>query len=304
MNKKKCTCCGKDKRLNDFYSSNSPFYITDGKLPMCKECIWDYVDAKNYLYDLDRIKSVLRMMDRPFIKTLWDSSISESENSLKKNDAFKLYIKNLAMHQYKDLNYSHSDSISVLSLDKNETNDEYEEINFNQEDVNQWMAFFGKGFTIEDYLWLNEEYQDFLNKYECDSKGMELLIKQIVLQELDIEKRRAKGEKVDAQLKTLQDLLGSSNLKPVQETGANSVEHETFGTLIKKWENEHPIPEPDEKWKDVDGILKYITVFFTGHLARMLGKLDGDLKDEYEKEMKKFTVEEPERMEESEDDFI
>ena len=283
----------------DYYASNSVFNKFDGKLSVCKECIWDFVAVDKYLYDLERIKATLRMLDKPFISKLWQSSVEESESKNTKTDAFKLYMKNLAMHQYKDLNWSHSDSNNIKIVE--ESTDDYE---FTKQDIANAMAFFGKGFAVEDYIWLNNEYQDFLNRYECDSKGMEMLIKQIVLQELDIEKRRASGEKVDTQLKTLQDLLGSSNLKPVQETGANAVEQETFGTLIKRWENEHPIPEPDPQWKDVDGISKYINVFFTGHLAKMLGKLTGETEELYEKEISKFTVKEPDKYEDDDDGFL
>jgi hypothetical protein len=119
---------------------------------------------------------------------------------------------------------------------------------------------------------------------------MELLIKQICLTQLEIEKRRANNEKVDPIVKTLQDLLGSSNLKPAQETGANSADQQTFGTWIKKFEHDHPIPEPDEEWKDVDGIKKYMNIWFFGHLARMLD-IKNDNEDAYWEEVNKYKVE-------------
>lgn len=161
-----------------------------------------------------------------------------------------------------------------------------------KEDIDELMQFWGRGLDVEDYIWLQNEYIDFTNRYECDSKGMELLINEICLTRLDIRKRRENGEKVDQQQKTLQDLLGSSNLKPVQETGASGVEQESFGTLIKKYENERPIPEPEPRWKDPDKIGKYIKVFFLGHLSRMLG-LKNQYSEEYWEEMNKHTVEEP-----------
>ena len=306
MNKKVCSCCGKEKKLDMFYGSNSPFNKADGRIPVCKDCVWEFAGVDHVAYDIDRVKATLRMMDKPFIVRIWQTSIDESSGSAKK-DAFKVYMKNIAMPQYKDMNWSHSDNekSNVASEQLEEVKEsDFIEYEYTKDDITRLMSFFGKGFSVEEYIWLNNEYQDFLNRYECDSKGMEMLIKQIVLQELDIEKRRASGEKVDTQLKTLQDLLGSSNLKPVQETGANAVEQETFGTLIKRWENEHPIPEPDPMWKDVDGISKYISVFFTGHLAKMLGKLSGETEELYEQEMKKFTVEEPTNFGDDEDDFI
>lgn len=299
MNEITCSCCGNPRKIEDFYSSSSYFMKAKGKIHTCKKCLWEYVIPKDKVnYDLIKVKETLRSIDKPYIKDLWEASENESLSRDNKSDIFKLYMKNLGMRQYRDLTWEHSEFEKLTIVDAEEVDSEYvEDMNdkLTREDISYYSTFFGRGFSNEDYSWLSNEYQEFKNRYECDSKGMELLIKQIVLTELDIEKRRANNEKVDAQLKTLQDLLGSSNLKPVQETGANSVEHETFGTLIKKYENEYPIPEPDDAWKDVDSIGRYVRVFFTGHLARMLGKKDEKLEEEYWDEMKKFTVEEPEK---------
>lgn len=283
-----CTCCKKSKKQTEYYYSGSHFHKGTGKLHVCKPCIWDQVGEN--VNDFDLIKSTLRMIDRPFLSELWKASEEEVKKS--NNNLFKTYMKNLAMRQYKDLNWDDGDKVVEASevYVALETDEDIE--NVTEDDFKKLTHFFGKGLSKEDYIWLQAEFQDFVNRYECDSKGMELLIKQICLTQLDIEKRRAANEKVDAQLKTLQDLLGSSNLKPVQETGANAVEQESFGTLIKKFENEKPIPEPDPKWADVDKIGKYIRVFFLGHLTRMLG-IKNEYEDEYWDEINQLTVEEP-----------
>ncbi|MGG3920374.1 hypothetical protein ABEV41_00240 [Geobacillus thermodenitrificans] len=296
MTKKKkimCTCCGKEKPDSEFYISKSPFHKATGRLHVCKQCMFDHVDEK----DINTIKDVLRMVDKPWITELYKSSVEEAQKQNK--SVFGMYMKNLGMPQMRDKTWAHSDSQQsiedevgyALNVDENLT----------EEDIQDLIKFWGRGFNIEDYLWLQNEYEDFVTRYECDSKSMELLIKQICLTELDIEKRRANGEKVDQQLKTLQELLGSSNLKPVQETGANAAENATFGTLIKKFENEKPIPEPAPEWQDVDGIRKYISVWFLGHLCRMLG-IKNDYADMYEEEIKKYTVESPQYDEDKEGD--
>lgn len=298
MNKKKivnkeilvCSSCGKDKDSKEYYASNSPFHKHTGKLSICKECFWGFVGE-----DIQKLKLALRMTDKAFLVDLLKSSQDEAERTNK--NTIKIYMKNISMPQYKHHTWDDSDIDnfkSSKSINTKVSIDDIEEesVEIDKNELKELANFFGKGFNTEDYIWLQSEYVDFINRYECDSKGMELLIKEICLQQLDIQNRRAIGEKVDQQLKTLQDLLGSSNLKPVQETGANAVDQETFGTLIKKYENDKPVPEPDEKWKDVDGISKYIKVFFLGHLTRMLG-LKNDYEDEYWDEISKYTVEEP-----------
>lgn len=283
-----CSSCGKDKSTDDFYSSNSPFHKNTGKLSVCKECFWEFVDD-----DIEKLKIALRMTDKPFLVDLLKSSQSEVENSSKNLNLIKIYMKNVSMRQYNNSTWADSDSEvrqNNVTTELIKGSNIEPSADITDEELNELIHFFGKGFDKESYIWLQDEYTDFLNRYECDSKGMELLIKEICLTQLDIKLRRAKGEKVDQQLKTLQDLLGSSNLKPVQETGANAVEQESFGTLIKKFEREKPIPEPDPLWKDVDGIGKYIKTFFFGHMARALG-IENKFQDEYDEELAKYTVE-------------
>jgi hypothetical protein len=48
--------------------------------------------------------------------------------------------------------------------------------------------------------------------------------------------------------------------------------------LIQKFEETRPIPDPDPDLADVDKIGKYISVFFLGHLAKMIG-----IKNKYSK---------------------
>lgn len=289
--KLKCTSCGEEKDTSQFYVSNSPFHKHTNRLHVCKDCFWDFVGD-----DVDKLISALRMIDKPFIMTLFISSQEEAEKSEKNTSAIKNYLKNVSMPQYKNHTWNDSDfegfkSSEKISINKKINIDEIEDEQpeLNTEDIKYLRSFWGKGYNLDDLIWLQSEYEDWTNRYECDSKGMETLIQEICKQQLDINTRRAIGEKVDQQLKTFQDLLGSSNLKPVQETGANAIEQESFGTLIKKFEREKPIPEPDLIWKDVDGIGKYIRTFFFGHMAKAIGA-ENKFQKEYEDELNKFTV--------------
>ena len=74
-----------------------------------------------------------------------------------------------------------------------------------------------------------------------------------------------------------------------QETGANATEQATFGTLIKKWENEEPIPDPLPEWKEKD-IFEYVKIWFLRHLSKMLN-LNNPYQEDYEKELKEYEVE-------------
>lgn len=155
------------------------------------------------------------------------------------------------------------------------------------------VKFFGTGFEDDDYVFLEDEYLDWTTRHECSTKAQEEIFKQICYEQLDILKAKRKGLPTKDLTKTLQDLLDTANLKPKQTKDNTLAEQNTFGTLIRKWENEKPIPEPDETWKDVDNIAKYITIYFLGHLCKMMG-IKNTYARMYEQEMAKYKVDKPE----------
>jgi hypothetical protein len=165
----------------------------------------------------------------------------------------------------------------------------------NIELVNRWA-----NLPKRNLLFLENEYQDWSTRYDISSKSMELLVKEICYQQLLIQQKKEEGKSVKDELRTLQELMNSGALKPIQESAAQSTDDQTFGTLIKKWENEKPIPKPDKEFEDVDGIKKYITIWFFGHLCKMLG-IQNDYARQYDDEIMKYTVDMPEEHEDIED---
>jgi len=78
--------------------------------------------------------------------------------------------------------------------------------------------------------------------------------------------------------------MTDANMKPVQATGAEANDQITFGTLIKKWENEKPIPSHLD-----DEMKKYIDTYMVGHLAKMEG-FNNDLVNKYNESLKEYTI--------------
>ena len=141
-------------------------------------------------------------------------------------------------------------------------------------------------------MYLENEYQDWTTRYPCENKAQELLFKRICFKELEIDKAQKAGKDTKELDATLQNLMGSLNVKPSQKTSNALTDNLTFGQLIDKWEQEKPIPEPDEEFKDVDKIGLYIDVFFKGHLSKMMG-LKNAFSSLYEKFISKYTVKKP-----------
>lgn len=156
----------------------------------------------------------------------------------------------------------------------------------------EMIRTWGKGFTTDQYQFLEEEYKEWTTKNVCKTKSQEELFRNIALAQLDVRIARQKGGKVTDALKALQDLMNSANILPKQNSDNILADTQTFGTLLKKFEETAPIPEPDERWKDVDGIRRYMNTWFRGGLAKAL-KISNEntaLYDEAVDEMQRYTV--------------
>lgn len=310
-----CTSCGKEQDATEHhYKSNSFLSQYTGRLVICKACtmllyqkmVDQYVDLEIAAYHTCRI------LDIYFSSDLWLSAVKQSKRQ--GSNHYQIYLQKVnSLKQCSSYTFSNTlDGERVIGVkaynmpQKNtslvttpdEDNVLVPEI---MDDENapfvltdKIVKFWGNvsRFTEEDYEFLTSRYEVYTNAYECDTPVMDELLCQAALESLEIQHKRGRGEDVSKNLKNLQELLGSANIKPNQETGANATEQATFGLLIKKWENEEPVPEPDEEWRDVDGIGKYIRVWFLGHLCKMMG-VQSEYSKEYEDEMTRLRVQMP-----------
>lgn len=276
----RCTSCWNEKDPSQFYISNSPFQKYTNRVSVCKDCFWDYVSD-----DVNRLIDALRRIDKPFIKSLWISSLEESENTDRNTIPTKVYMKNVSMPQYKNFTWDDSDFDGHKKTDS-VLNNNLNSIIYDEEIIQYW----GNGYDEWEIDFLEGEKIKLMSSFECPDYGMEMIMKDICFINLDIEKIRQErkpnsSKEITALIKTRSDLMNDANMKPIQSTGAEANDQITFGTLIKKWENDRPIPKPLD-----DEMKKYIDTFMIGHLAKMEG-LHNDLTDKYEKAISKYTIE-------------
>lgn len=184
--------------------------------------------------------------------------------------------------------YNEGERMFAMSqADASQENDE-NEFTVTREMIRTW----GKGFTPDQYQFLEEEFTDWTTKSICKTKAQEELFRNIALAQLDVRIARETGGKVTDAQKALQDLMNSANILPKQNADNILADTQTFGTLLKKYEETDPIPEPDERWRDVDGIRRYMNTWFRGGLAKAL-KINNEntaMYDDAVKEMDRYTV--------------
>ena len=300
-------------KCNEFHPSDS-FYTdknyASGLFPICKKCLLgmacDYdKTTKEYSDNRDKTMEVLRMMDLPYIDSLYQSSLASNAEDVRdkhRATAWATLITCLkSLPNWRGKTWKDSEFPAGYS-DSDE-----DEINENSRILKQARKRFGKDYSSTDLIWLENEYQDWIKRYPCENKAQEVLYKSICHTELNIEKKQKAGKDTKDDLKTLQDLMTSLQIKPSQTNSNALTEAKTFGQLIEKWEDEwdggKPIPEPDEEFKDPDHMIVLVDTFFRGHLAKMMGLKNG-LSHLYDKYMKKYTVTKPEYDEDTDSEAI
>lgn len=302
-----CMACGHEysKQKGNFLISHSPLYAgNNGYFPVCKKC----VDA--YYYNLVDVFSgnEEKAMRRVCEVADWyysDEIFATTRKISADRSRVSAYPSKANINQGVDRETGrHKTFIDTLKDESNQTLDTSIDVetaiqNRELKTPQKTIKFFGLGFSTDDYKFLQDQYDDWVARHECKTKVQEELFKNICIAQLNIQKAEQTGMKVPEAMKAFQDLLGTANIKPNQTNDNALADQNTFGTLIKKWENTRPISEPEEEWKDVDHIIWYVSVYFFGHLCKVVG-IKNRYSKMYEDEMAKYRVEKPEYEEDDE----
>ena len=289
-----CPHCGTWKNANSFYSSNE--YPDGIEHYACKECLLDKMtdfDKKTKIRTDNKEKTiaVFKKLNWYFSERLYEdqiASLAEGTNEkLRSTGAQQLLTLVKSLKQYRGLTFADSEFTSV--------DEETLELTSNRKPRKEIVKLFGSGFTVDDYLYLQDQYDSWCARTQVDSKSQQTYIVRICFKLLDIYKAQLAGKDTEKLDKSLNDLLAAANLQPRQNVGNAATDSLTFGQLIEKWENEEPIPEPSEEFKDVDNISKFLRVWFKGALSRALN-LDNGYSKEYDDYIDEYTVKPPEYM--------
>lgn len=315
-----CICCGDEYDSEVFYNSNSIQFKALGKIPYCPICLEEiYTNYKNEFikmgYKFPEKKAVQRFcmaFDLYYTDKMYDSTVKcylQSQQKSKNELRFIMfYFQQLKLVQYKNKNYTstinnqykdYKDSIGFNIFENNEEDDK----TVKDEKINKATKFFGDGFNDTDYIFLQDQYDDWTTRHECQTKSQEEMFKQICFTQLNIWKSERAGHDTKDLQATFLKQLEAAKLQPKQNKSETLSEAQTFGTLIDKWENTRPIPEVDPELQDVDSIGLLIDVFFRGHLAKFMNLKNG-LSKLYDKYIKRYTVEKVEDTEEEDTEAI
>lgn len=257
-NKKTCLHCGNDWAVSSFYSHRNP--LINEKFGFCKKCVKENINFD----DMDTLMDFLRTMDIPYLKDFWKQANDA------KTETIGTYFKNLSLKQNKELRFKDSDSIS------GKTNKaELYEINYDDFEVTETiLRRWGRNLEIEDYIFLEEEY-DNLGGYEAETAIQERLVKNMARTQWMADKALADGDhgKYEKMMKTLSTQMQDANIKPVQVKSASEDGGlRSWGEWVKKVEETEPCVD-EEKDYEPKFVKEYVERWFITQMKRVFGRI-------------------------------
>lgn len=307
-----CSKCGTDysRQKGYFPVSYAVLHKGVGHTHVCRDCIDSMYDE--YLSKCNdpklAVRQVCRKLDIYWSETIFNQVFKKSTiRSMMTDYIRKTTSTKYAGKSYDDTlleegtlwNFGKTEPDTDVNDKPNETFEKSEDINLEDYGISQEVAaFWGPGYSPEMLIDLEQRRSYWMSRLpkEIDVDiGTEAIIRQLCSLELDINRDRAAGRSVDKNVNTLNTLLGSARLKPTQkkDDADSTIDNTPFGVWIRRWENQRPVPEPDPELQDVDGIIRYISIWYFGHLCKMLGIKNTYCKL-YEDELAKMRIERPE----------
>lgn len=321
----RCVCCGTKYTTQDthFLRTSSKLYaFWNYFVPICRPCLdvyWDDVVMPKFGYD-DKmaLKYMCAVLDWEWSERAYETTkkriSAQPANSMLPTyaaqrqligatkidgytfaDTLKKYFTSVlaeaeSAEDCESQSVAQDEHKEVPEAQNNQTEDEEEVLNVDEAVI----ARFGHGYSQDEYDFLESEYNDWISRYDCQTKAQEELFKNLCFAQLNTRRyqRAGDGRRASESMEMSQKLMDTAKITPKQDKGDQLAATNTFGTLIKQWENEQPIPEPAPEWADVDGIRRYISTWFLGHLCKMF-KIDNDVTQLYDEELGAYTVEPP-----------
>lgn len=274
---------------------------------MCNTCV-DKLLVKykdEFKDDKEAVKRICLKFDIYWNEDLFQSISRRSQ----RGTIVRAYISGSNLYKYNNKTYDDTiaeESEKNVDLAAKILSDAQAEEKIDQKDIDFW----GPGFTCQEYDLLNKKYQRWIGELPSDvdvTVGMETLYRQICMLEITINRNSMSGKPNEQAINQLNNLLGSVNAKPVQRKQEEAAEAPfdslPFGVGIRMCENTRPIPKPLPQFDDVDNVVRYITVWFLGHLCKMLHIKNAYCKM-YEDEINRLRVERPDLDGEDDETFF
>lgn len=249
IEKIKCTCCSKEKyATRDFYKSASELNADTERLNICKECVQNRYERLLTIYNgnsTNAFRHLLMNLDEYFDEELYNSCVvKDGINFI--GDYFRQVNGTKDRRDKTSLNNS---------LDSTESKDiVLKDGVISEELVIKW----GRGRKKEDYLLLEKRYKKKIEDYPSKKPAERAIIRSICLLELDIEEARLNDKKSVSSLeKVMSDKFKQLGINPSDDKMYDEQSMLIFGVIMGILENDYPIFDTQDRYKDVDNMHWY-----------------------------------------------
>ena len=288
-----CTCCNKDKTNGDFLANRSFMFQARGRVVTCSSCVEELYEA--LLEDVDESEKVdgnkialyqiCMMFDYMYSESLLKGTITQAE---KLGSGFLLlYLQKIgSLHQYRFKRFKHSDERPT------------DKINVNIDDdftlTNEMLVRWGKTYELEEYIQLEDFFQQMVESSGCEDPIQENTLKNISKTQLKADESLSQGNVIEYTdlTKAISVMMKDGGITHSSKNNDNDGKA-MIGMWTKMIEEDEPIPEPSAMFEDVDRLGHYIKKWFVQHFARVFGIVnenDVNYKEQYKAPSKDETV--------------
>jgi hypothetical protein len=275
-----------------FYIATNPIIDKNGYMSVCKDCCNEiytehymvYKDIPKAIYETCRDLDIVYSIDA-LNMTLSHYTTMSIRNVGDESSLFGFYKSKastfaLSFGKVENTRFRESDDFMGKGTGSEE---EAITLTSQEDDLRELQNFWGKNRTREELDFLDNEFARMQQSFECPDFGMELIMRDICFLNLKIERERENGDDAIKLIQERTKLMGEAKMKPIQAIDIEANETVSFGTMIKKWENEKPIP------KQVDNELIKSMEYFIAQLARMEG-IENPMTDQMLKELEEYSI--------------
>lgn len=304
---KKCRYCTNTKDSKKFYKSYD-FLDTDGKMSICIDCctylfnyfysihsrmdiaIYEVCKCTNVRFDLKAYSALVQSLEKNNMQATIDAINGGGDNEpTTELDEIAVNTKTSVFGKYIAILtriYSNKDEEMYFDLYKSDRPEGYEDRttdkpmkdvieNAYTKHMNALEKKWGSGWSDDDYAFLEEEYNGWAKTKDVDEKSVDVLIKEICLQQLSIRQKRNDGQTpTKADMETLTGLMDKAAITPDKLKEASSQKTmQAWGNWVKDIEQMSPAEwvENQKLFKDVEGIEGYVDRHFGRALKNYIG---------------------------------
>lgn len=164
--------------------------------------------------------------------------------------------------------FDYSDSIEKLENNKNVIEDN----DLDVESVIRWG-----NLPKQDLEFLDYNYTQWVTRHKCETRAEEILFGEICQTQLDIKKTRETGGDTTKKVESLQKLMGSANIRPLDQNALNVNENlMMWGTTVQTIEKDEPCEVfEDYRKKEYEDYMGYKGYFYNWVLRPLKNLLSG-----------------------------